>query len=51
MMTDLSIQPNQDVDCFSLCQDDDIIHICDWPALKAAIDKFQKDRGGRTVND
>lgn len=45
---------NRDADCFSICQggdndtDWDTIHFCDWPALKAAIDKHQSERGGRT---
>ena len=25
----------------------DWIHFCDWPALKAAIDQHQRERGGR----
>lgn len=30
------------------CYDEpDMIHVCDWPALKAAIDSFQLSRGGK----
>ena len=46
------IEDNQDPDCFSIRQDnhddsEDLIHFCDWPALKAAIDKHQSERGGK----
>ena len=47
------IGDNQHTDCFSIYQggddgtDWDAIHFCDWPALKAAIDKHQSERGGR----
>jgi hypothetical protein len=47
------IEDNQDADCFSIRSTDaetgdcDLIHFCDWPALKAAINKHQKERGGR----
>lgn len=48
----IEIGVNQDRDCLSLCQDlngeSDTIHICDWPALKAAVDRHQRERGGRT---
>lgn len=50
----IEIGDNQDRDCLSLYQDEfaddaetDTIHICDWPALKAAIDQHQRERGGR----
>ena len=48
----ITIEDNQDPDCFSIRSDDhdggdDLIHFCDWPALKAAIDKHQSERGGR----
>ena len=44
------IEDNQDPDCFSIRSDnhdgtDDLIHFCDWPALRAAIDKHQRERG------
>ena len=44
------IEPNVDTTCFAIRQindngdDDDIIHICDWPALRATIDQFMADR-------
>jgi hypothetical protein len=45
---------NQDRDCLSIWQTDPanadmdaIIHICDWPAFKAAGDKHQQERGGK----
>jgi hypothetical protein len=51
------IEDNQDRDCFSIRYYDravhgddltgDLIHFCDWPALKAAIGKHQHERGGR----
>jgi len=49
----ITIGDNQDKDCFSIYQDNhdgtwDTIHVCDWPALKAAIDRHQAERGGRT---
>ena len=49
---DIEFGDNQDVDCLSVYQhadpdDDDVIHICDWPAFKAAGDKHQLERGGR----
>ena len=48
----ITIEDNQDPDCFSIRSDnhddtEDLIHFCDWPALKAAIDKHQSERGGR----
>lgn len=45
---DVTFGDNQDKDCLSVYQDDDTIHICDWPAFKAAGDKHQRERGGRT---
>jgi|ERR1035441_3395655 hypothetical protein len=50
--TGITIEDNQDKDCFSIRSDnhdgsEDLIHFCDWPALKAAIDKHQAERGGR----
>ena len=50
----IGVQANQDPDCLTLYEerggplDADLIHICDWPAAKAAIDAFQRARGGRT---
>ena len=47
------VEDNQDKDCFSVRYDDpdddslDVIHFCDWPALRAAIDQHQRERGGR----
>ena len=48
----ITIEDNQDKDCFSIREDnydgtDDLIHFCDWPALKAAIDRHQAERGGK----
>jgi hypothetical protein len=48
------VEPNQDPDCFSIrsINDDgseDLIHFCDWPAMKAAIDAFQGERGGQVL--
>lgn len=50
----IEITDNQDRDCFSIVYTDpddpgdcDVIHFCDWPALRAAIDKHQRERGGR----
>jgi hypothetical protein len=37
---------NHHRDCLSIYQDDDTIHICDWPAFKAAGDQHQRERGG-----
>lgn len=48
------IEDNQHEDCFSIRYTDrdsgeqDLIHFCDWPALKAAIDQHQRERGGAT---
>jgi hypothetical protein len=48
------IEDNQAADCFSIRYTDQVsdeqqlIHFCDWPALKAAIDKHQSERGGAT---
>ena len=52
----IQIEDNQDPDCFTIRYTDpagdpgwdDVIHFCDWPALKAAIDQHQAERGGRT---
>lgn len=48
----IEIGDNQDRDCLSLYQGEngewDTVHICDWPALKAAVDQHQRERGGRT---
>ena len=50
----IQIEDNQHEDCFSIRYTDpdsgeqDVIHFCDWPALKAAIDKHQSERGGKT---
>lgn len=44
------ITPNQHTDCLTLVefdpgtQETNAIHICDWPKLRNAIDKFQEDR-------
>lgn len=48
--TGIAIEDNQDPDCFSIRSDnhdgsEDLIHFCDWPALKAAIDRHQSERG------
>jgi hypothetical protein len=50
--TGVVIEDNQDPDCFSIRSgnhdgSEDLIHFCDWPSLKAAIDKHQRERGGR----
>lgn len=45
---DITIGDNQDRDCVSFYQDDDVVHICDWPAFKTAVDKHQRERGGQT---
>jgi hypothetical protein len=50
---DIELQENQNADCFTLYQHDgisenaDLIHVCNWPALKKAIDDFQAMRGGK----
>lgn len=48
----LTIVDSQDRDCLSLCYEDEgyygTVHVCDWPALKAAVDAHQRERGGRT---
>lgn len=54
----ITIEDNQHKDCFSIRYydpgehespaDADLIHFCDWPALKAAIDKHQRERSGKT---
>jgi hypothetical protein len=52
--TSIVIEDNQHRDCFSIRYTDpadgsqDLIHFCDWPALKAAIDRHQSERGSRT---
>ena len=44
------IEPNIDTTCFSIRQindngdEDDLIHICSWPELRATIDRFMDDR-------
>jgi hypothetical protein len=44
------IMSNQHNECLTLVQFDpgtetfDAVHICDWPKLKDAIDKFQNER-------
>lgn len=49
----ITIGDNQDPDCFSIYQENrdgsdwDVIHVCDWPALKAAINRHQAERGSR----
>ena len=48
----ITIEDNQAPGCFSIRSDDhdggdDLIHFCDWPALKAAIDKHQSERGAK----
>jgi hypothetical protein len=47
----IQVEANQSPDCFSIrsMNDDgseDLIHFCDWPAMKAVIDAFQQERGG-----
>ena len=48
----ITVEDNQSADCFSVRQDnhdgtEDLIHFCDWPALKAAIDRHQGERGAK----
>ena len=43
------IEPNIDTECFSIRSleqngDEDLIHFCDWPELRATIDQFMADR-------
>jgi hypothetical protein len=43
------IGDSQDPDCFCIYQDRedsdrDVVHICDWPALRAAIEQHQSER-------
>lgn len=43
---------NQDQDCLSIYtsdegEEDQVVHICDWPAFKAAGDQHQRERGGK----
>ena len=43
------IEPNIDTTCFSIRSveqdgEEDLIHFCDWPALRATIDQFMADR-------
>ena len=50
--TGVVIEDNQSAGCFSIRSDnhddtEDLIHFCDWPALKAAIDKHQGERGAK----
>ncbi len=46
----ITIEPNQDASCFSIRQthadpaDEDLIHFCDWPALRKAVDEFMAER-------
>ena len=46
----LTVEANQDPDCLTIRQpggegeDEDIIHVCDWPAMRAVIDEFQAAR-------
>jgi hypothetical protein len=45
----ITIEDNQDPDCFSIRSEnhdltEDLIHFCDWTALKAAIDRHQAER-------
>ena len=53
-MTGIEIHDNQDRDCLTIRQEDpvdksyNLVHVCDWPALRAAIDQHQRERGGRT---
>lgn len=41
----ITVESNQHRDCFSIrCEQDgneDLIHFCDWPAMKSAIDAYQ----------
>lgn len=46
------IEPNIDTTCFSIRSieantepgEEDLIHFCDWPELRATIDQFMADR-------
>lgn len=46
-----TVEANQSKDCFTIRQfsddDQDLIHICDWAAMKATVDQFQKEREGQ----
>lgn len=50
----IMIEDNQHRDCLSIRETDssgvttDLIHFCDWPALRSAIDQHQRERGGVT---
>ena len=46
---EITVEPNIDTECFSIRSvnhDDteDLIHFCDWPAMRATIDQFMEDR-------
>jgi len=46
---DICIEPNVDTTCFSIRQEnadgtEDLIHFCDWPAMRATIDQWMIDR-------
>lgn len=49
----IEVIDNHDRDCLTIRQLDawqetwDMIHICNWPAFKAAVDQHQRERGGR----
>ena len=49
----ITVESNQHPDCLTLRFDqqdrgeDDLVHLCDWPAAKAAIDAYQRERGGK----
>ena len=45
----ITVEPNIDTTCFSIRCDnhdgtEDLIHFCDWPGMRAAIDQFMTDR-------
>jgi hypothetical protein len=45
----LFIEANVDTTCFSMravtgIGEEDLIHVCDWPELRATIDQFMADR-------
>ena len=50
------IEPNIDTECFSIRSVDgsgneDLIHFCDWPELRATIDQFMADRAKEASAD
>jgi hypothetical protein len=47
---DAAIGPNVDTECFSIYQEDQIIHLCDWPSARAIIDQFMSDRAKEATN-